>query len=209
MIDRRDDEAFWPSYVDLMTSLFVVVLVLFIFSYAAYSIERDKLRVKAESYERLQQIDAAIGELAHKNQFEYDPKYKRYLFKTKVQFKTGDFAIDPKYHDFLISSGKSINDLVEGLKTKHEKDPATRKVRYLVIIEGMASNDSYKDNFTLSYKRAHELYLFWQDNHIVFDQAICEVMIAGSGTEGIGRSDNEEENQRFLIQIVPKVAYQE
>jgi hypothetical protein len=187
---------------------FVVVLVLFIFSYAAYSVERAKLVVKAEKYNRLLQIDAAIGELARKPQFEYETLYRRYVFKKRVQFKKGDSTIDPKYSDFLIESGHDIIDLVDDLKTKQRNDPATQNVRYLVIIEGMASKDAYLDNFSLSYKRAHSLYAFWQENHIEFDKSICEVMIAGSGTEGVGRSDNEEENQRFLIQIVPKVSFQ-
>jgi hypothetical protein len=207
-MDSRVDEAFWPSYVDLMTSLFVVMLVLFVFSFAAYSKERRKLRVEAENYERLKEIDAAIAELAHKDQFQYDSEFRRYVFRTKVQFKAGDFRIDPKYFGFLRGSGQSINDLVDDLKRKQEKDPETKNIRYLVIIEGMASRDTYPDNFNLSYKRANALYLFWKANHIVFDNTICEVMIAGSGTDGVGRSVNEEENQRFLIQIVPKVAYE-
>src|ERR1700683_5134057 len=99
MMNDKVDEAFWPSYVDLMTSLFVVMLVLFVFSYAAYSKERRKLRVEAENYERLQQIDAAIGELAHKDQFQYDSKFRRYIFKTNVQFEKGDYDIDPKYFE--------------------------------------------------------------------------------------------------------------
>jgi outer membrane protein OmpA-like peptidoglycan-associated protein len=207
-MDHKDDEAFWPSYVDLMTSLFVIMLVLFVFSFAAYSVKQRQLLVEAKNWERMKQIDASIGELAHSNQFAYDPIYNRYVFKTKVQFDTGDYTIKPIYNSFLIEGGKSINDLVKDLKSKQEKDPAMKNIRYLVIIEGMASKDSYPDNFSLSYKRAHALYLFWQENNIVFDNSICEVMIVGSGIGGVGRSVNEADNQRFLIQIVPKVTYQ-
>ena len=212
MINRKNDEAFWPSYVDLMTSLFVVMLVLFIFSYAAYSVERRNLRVKAENYQRLQNIDAAIAKLANKEQFKYEPEYKRYVFRQDVQFKIGDFTIDSKYYDFLIKSGSALSSLVENLKTDARKDSTKKEIRYLIIIEGMASRDNsgYADNFNLSYKRAHALYQFWKDHHIDFDPEVCEVMVAGSGTDGVGRykGDEESKNQRFLIQIIPKVAYQ-
>ena len=209
-MNREDDEAFWPSYVDLMTSLFVVMLVLFIFSYAAYSVERRKLQVKAENYQRLLNIDAAIATLANKEQFKYDPEYKRYVFRQDVQFKTKDSTIDPKYHEFLTKSGLAIETLVKNLKAESKKDSSKKDIRYLVIIEGMASNDKYEDNFKLSYDRAYALYDFWKKAHIVFDPDVCEVLVAGSGIDGVGRYKGREEqkNQRFLIQIIPKVAYQ-
>ena len=82
-------------------------------------------------------------------------------------------------------------------------------MRYLIIVEGMASRDAYADNFQLSYRRALALNRFWIAHHIHFDPEICEVLIAGSGTEGVGRYGGNEEhrNQRFLIQIVPKVSF--
>jgi outer membrane protein OmpA-like peptidoglycan-associated protein len=210
---QRDDDAFWPSYVDLMTSLFVVVLMLFVFSFAAYSITRINLqremnsyRVRAENYNRLQNIDAAIAGLANKNEFEYQKEYKRYVFREEVHFDRGVSTIDPSYDDFLLRSGRAITNLVATLRA----DPAKRGIKYLVIIEGMASRDNYKDNFALSYRRAYALYAFWNDHKIGFDKDVCEVIIAGSGTDGVGRypSAQEARNQRFLIQIIPKVAYE-
>jgi outer membrane protein OmpA-like peptidoglycan-associated protein len=213
MIDRRDDEAFWPSYVDLMTSLFVVALVLFVFSYAALTAEREKLRaerdrykISADSYRRLQDIEGTIRELADREHFTYQPQFKRYVFTRDVQFKKGDDTIDASYYEFLRETGNAISNLVERLKA----DPAKRDAKYLIIIEGMASKDNYQDNFGLSYKRALSLYSFWKRENIVFDPDVCEILIAGSGTEGVGRygGDQESRNQRFLIQIIPKVAYQ-
>src|SRR5947209_5910183 len=101
-MSRRDDDAFWPSYVDLMTSLFVVMLVLFVFSYAAFSIQKNKLRVQAESYQRLVQIDAAIGALKQKGVFNYDQTYKRYLFREEVHFSSGDATIDVNKYGKLL-----------------------------------------------------------------------------------------------------------
>jgi outer membrane protein OmpA-like peptidoglycan-associated protein len=205
MIRSNEDEAFWPSYVDLMTGLFVITLVLFVFSYRALSMQRDRLKVSADNYRRLQEIDAAIKELADAEHFEYQPEFKRYVFRRQVQFARGDDNIAPEYYGFLRQTGEAIASLVKRLK----EDPEKRGIRYLVLIEGMASKDNYPDNFGLSYRRALALYTFWRENHISFDPALCEVAISGSGTEGIGRYSGAEEvkNQRFLIQILPKVAY--
>jgi hypothetical protein len=205
MIPRKEDEAFWPSYVDLMTGLFIITLVLFVFTYHALSAQRDRLKVSADNYKRLQEIDAAIKELADAEHFEYQPEFKRYVFKRQVQFSRGDANIAPEYYDFLRNTGRAITNLVTSLK----EDPSKRGIRYLILIEGMSSRDNYPDNFGLSYRRALALYTFWQQNHISFDPTVCEVMISGSGTQGIGRYTDAQEfrNQRFLIQIIPKVAY--
>jgi len=205
MIHGKEDEAFWPSYVDLMTGLFIIALVLFVFSYRALSAQRDRLKVSADNYKRLQQIDTAIKELADAEHFEYQPTYKRYVFKRQVQFALADDKISPEYYGFLRQTGQAITSLVQRLKD----DPEKQGIRYLILIEGMSSKDRYPDNFGLSYRRALALYTFWQQNHISFDPAICEVVISGSGTEGIGRYSGADEfkNQRFLIQIIPKVAY--
>jgi hypothetical protein len=206
MIDRKEDEAFWPSYLDLMTGLFVLVLVLFVFSYAALSRERDKYKVTAESYDRLKEIDTAIADMADAEHLEYQPKYKRYVFKRDVEFSIGDDKIDPRYYAFLNETGVAIMKLVERLKA----DPSKRNIKYMIVIEGMASKDNYRDNFGLSYRRAHSLFTFWREHNIVFDPNVCEIILAGSGTEGVGRYTGSEEpkNQRFLIQIIPKVAFQ-
>lgn len=80
-------------------------------------------------------------------------------------------------------------------------------MKYLIIIEGMASKDNYSLNYQLSYERALSLFRFWENQGIIFDPKICEIQIAGSGIGGIRDYYNDEEykNQRFLIQIVPKI----
>ena len=71
----------------------------------------------------------------------------------------------------------------------------------------MSSKDPYSYNDELSYKRSLALAKFWKKNNVEFDQTVCELQIAGSGLGGIGRYTGNEEykNQRFLIQIVPKI----
>ena len=80
---------------------------------------------------------------------------------------------------------------------------------YLLIIEGQASTDDYIQNNELSYKRALALFKFWFPNqkngNLKFYDLPCEVIIAGAGCmEGKPRADENEDNQRFLIRILPK-----
>ena len=103
----------------------------------------------------------------------------------------------------MIKVGNSIQKLINDLKTKYSQ----QDIKYVVIIEGMASNDNFSDNFPLSYKRAWAVLKLWQEQNIVLDPTVCEIQVAGSGSEGIGRFPKKEEfkNQRILIQIVPKI----
>ena len=95
---------------------------------------------------------------------------------------------------------------------KNNPDFNKMDITYLVLIEGMASKDSYYDNDRLSYTRALMLYYLWKRNGIDFENSQCEVQVSGSGVRGLGRynsdgSSPEEEylNQRILIQIIPKI----
>ena len=64
----------------------------------------------------------------------------------------------------------------------------------------MSSRDSYTRNFELSYKRALSLYDLWKNSNIIFDPKICEIQIAGSGTDGVrefyGNRTEERRNQQ-------------
>ena len=100
-------------------------------------------------------------------------------------------------------------------------------VKYMVVIEGMASNIRYDKNDELSYNRALAVYYLWKRNNIDFENSDCEVQISGSGTRGIrpyntafyeavkkGEADaeeyynihEEEKNQCIIIQIIPKIS---
>ena len=62
------------------------------------------------------------------------------------------------------------------------------------------------DFYLKSYERALAVYNLWLKNGINFRQYDVEVMICGSGLNGLCRDPVEENNKRFSIQIIPKVA---
>lgn len=190
---------FWPSFADLMTSLFFIMLVLYILTFLKLT---NQQKVTEQQLNKIKEIQAAVKELPQ-DYFQYDSNYKRFSLVKNIEFEKGKAIIKPQYEQYLIDVGTSIKDLIHNLKIKYSE----QDIKYVVIIEGMASNDNFKDNYPLSYKRAWAVMKLWQRENIMPDQSVCEVQVAGSGTGGIGRFPAYEEfkNQRILIQIVPKI----
>lgn len=190
---------FWPSFADLMTALFFIMLVLYVLTYLKLT---NQQRATEQQLNKIKEIQAAVKELPQ-DYFQYDSEYKRFSLVQNIEFERGQDIIKPKYEQYLIDVGVSIKDLISNLKNEY----AQQDIKYVVIIEGMASNDNYFDNYPLSYKRAWAVMKLWQRENVMPDQSVCEVQVAGSGTGGIGRFPNNEEfkNQRILIQIVPKI----
>lgn len=195
----KDSGFFWPSFTDLMTSLFFIMLVLYVLTYLKLT---NQQKATEEQLNKIKDIQAAVKELP-KQYFQYDSIYKRFSLVQNVEFQNGKDIIKPTDENYLVNVGNSIRNLINNLKTKYAK----QDIKYVVIIEGMASNDNFSDNFPLSYKRAWAVLKLWQSKNIMPDQSVCEVQVAGSGTGGIGRFAPKDEfkNQRILIQIVPKI----
>jgi len=192
---------FWISYSDLMTSLFFVMLVLFVLTIGYLQYQRNATE---KQLEKIQELQTAVQQLPS-GYFEYQPQYKRFRLKEQIRFPLGKDEIPVTYRPYLIDVGRSIFKLIYTLNSN--PDYRGLDIKYLIVVEGMASRDNYPYNFELSYKRALALYRLWQSHGISFDPAICEVQISGSGTKGIREYAGTEEykNQQFLIHIIPKM----
>ena len=225
---------FWTSYSDLMTTLFFVMLVLFIVVTIAmgrivqnnktivdeYNRVKERIEHVTDSLNKIQnvivaneqavkkirEIEKSIKNIDH-NWFEYKPQYKKHMLKIDVTFETGQSDITNiplETREDLYQAGLAI----ERFLNKAEKEFG-ESVEYLLIIEGQASNDGYSRNFELSYERALSLYKYLKENRALdLKRKNCEVLISGSGTQGTMRAlpDNgsNKTNQRFLIHILPK-----
>lgn len=209
---KSDNKSFfWASYADLMTSLFFVMLTLFIVAIIALNriIEEgdrvnDELRAQID---KVNELNNATRELDanHSEYFQYYPEHKKHKLVVDVSFTLGDASmnnISVTTKNDLINTGHILQEFVN--KTINSNP----QIQYLLIIEGQASRDSYIRNYELSYERALSLKRFWEENEIVFDKN-CEVLICGSGDgrlsgTGLMREKTEKLNQRFLIHILPK-----
>ena len=197
----KKDNIFWIGYSDLMTTLFFIMLVLFVVTigYLKFNLETTK-----EQLEKIKEIQTAVQELPEEY-FKYQDEYKRFKLSKQIQFDTASSNIKTKYDNYLIKVGESIIDLIGNLKAQDNFKQFD--IKYLLVIEGMASKDNYPRNYELSYQRALSLYQFWKSKGIEFDPKDCEIQISGSGVEGIREfsGDQEYKNQQFLIHIVPKI----
>lgn len=218
---RGHDESFWPSYVDISTTLFAIMVVLFAVSYSKFRIEKDKLVIRAKKYEEIEAIYDMVSKI-DTNYFEFNPDYVKNIFKLQVTFQRGKFDIendlllDGERHDAadklrerIIDAGEEIMHTIQALQ---QSESSRQDIKYLVVVEGQASSDGYDvnewyNNDVLSYQRALHLVRFWKSHGIDFSgMQKCEIVVCGSGEGGVPRAQGDEVlNQRFLIQIVPVI----
>jgi len=206
MRKQKKESFFWTSYSDLMTSIFFVMLVLFILTIVLLhrkmvEIENERKATQAQ-IDKIIEIEEAVKNIDQKY-FEYNSMYKKHILKIESKFDKDEFEkhkiIPQSAIDNLVNAGESIRDSISSISKKYPG------IQYLLIIEGQASKDNASDqhNYELSYKRAFTLKKIWDDKKIDFGKN-CEVLISGSGIGGTMRENVEHLNQRFLIHIVPK-----
>ncbi len=196
MSKQKKESFFWTSFSDLMTSIFFVMLVLFILTIVLL---HKKMVATQSQIDKIKEIEEAVNKI-DSTYFDYNVVHKKHILKIKVNFKKG--VSDIKTLDFytqqeLIKAGRSIQNTLININNEYPN------IKYLLIIEGQASKDKYNRNYELSYERALALQKLWSDNSIDFGSN-CEIIIAGSGIGGSLREKEEYLNQRFLIHIIPK-----
>jgi flagellar motor protein MotB len=213
-VEEKSKDFFWPSYVDLLTGLFAVVLVLFVLVFKLFKDQKqviqrktDSLSVMASQAQRIREIDEQIAALEKKGTFAYDTVFKRFLvkdFNGKEIFEPGKFIIKDEFTSTAIKAGMEIRDLINSYT--RDKD-----VTFVVLVEGNTAKQydgnpkgSIDGNYELSYKRSLSLVNFWRENGIYFSNK-TELIIARSGVYGVARDNLEENNKRFLIQVIPKI----
>ena len=220
MRKKGDKDSFWPSYVDIVTTLFAIMVVLFAVSYSRFRVQEAELRKTADKYEEIKKIYQTVENI-DPTYFEFDSTYVKHIFKIQVTYQKGEFDLYKLMADRtnkteadslrrrIVAAGEEIQRTVQNLQNMHDKK---QDIKYLVVIEGQASADGYYinpyfNNDVLSYQRALALHRFWQKNEIDFSaMPKCELVISGSGEGGVPRDTTREEfNQRFLIHIVPVI----
>ncbi len=206
--NRRD--FFWPSYVDLMTALFLVMLVLFVLSYKRFQDKEAELNAKVAEKEKFDEIMTALRGLQGRY-FSYRPDCKRHELRVNVVFAPRQAALPPEAQDSLYLAGQFLLSRISAIPRKMD-------VKYLIVVEGRAAKDTYKSPDDpanrdgpvvrqLSFERAMALVNFWRARGLDFDERRFEIVAAGSGFRGSCRYAGAEEtyNRRFVIQIIPKI----
>jgi hypothetical protein len=201
---------FWTSYVDLMTSLFVIMLVLFVLCLVRFNKANKDLQATVKQMETIRQIDSALAKLDTAS-FQYDKINKRHKLRVEVSFANNSYnfnTIDSVTRTILKKAGIHLYNLMDSLTRKN------KEISYLVVVEGMTQRNqsNWKSRlrdtgYVVSYKRALALVNYWQDSVRLDFQHLsnCEIMIAGSGYFSKSRDTvDANKNRRFIIQISPK-----
>lgn len=205
----RKDNFFWIGYSDLMTSLFFIMLVLFVISIGYLKHQQRGLKIENERLKKIISIEKQFAPLEKDANFIFLKDCKKFIVRDLMGFEIFDptkVIIKPEFLQKTILAGQRIESFLSELKTKNPE------LSYLLVIEGNMANtwdntlnkDSYRGYLT-SYQRALAVYNLWLENDINFRKYNVEVMICGSGFNGLCRDEKEENNKRFSIQIIPKI----
>ena len=198
---KGKESFFWTSYSDLMTSLFIIMLVLFVL---VIVLLHKRMEATINELAEIKKVEASTRDLEGKY-FSYNKEYEKFILNIDCQFPVRQYDInllDQSTRDKLMDAGKQVKDFLE----RHSEN------QYLVIVEGQASANSEawtEFNYNLSYQRALSLIKFWATKpDVKFSSKNCELQIAGSGDGRLSaktmRDPVNEKNQRFLIYIIPK-----
>jgi outer membrane protein OmpA-like peptidoglycan-associated protein len=213
---KESKDFFWPSYVDLMTALFLTMLVMFVLSYKLFKDKQHDnerliydLKVQVAEKRKLDEIKEALKRL-ESNYFTYNQRYKRYELNFPVTFAPKSDVLPADAQAPLVKAGQFLLSQMQNIKNDDQ-------VQYLIVVEGRAAKDlRYSANDPhnldgpavrqLSYNRAMAVIRLWEQAGLRFPNNL-EVVAAGSGFRGAGRYTGVEEakNKRFIIQVQPKI----
>lgn len=226
MATNNKKALFWTSYSDLMTSLFFAVLVLFVVVVVAMGAVNRQVQEAKEKLEKalidanatneqlnqILRLQDQFNTLTTSSSLKYDEQKRMFYVKDFVGieiFEPNKDIIKDEYVETVNRVGNDIKELIESLK-ENNKD-----FKYQLVIEGTAAipyrelkagtfNPDNVGMYELSYRRALALYNKWK--HLNFRESNTEIIIAGSGFNGINRDKIvEDNNKRFVIQIIPMI----
>lgn len=201
-MDGKNNGSFWPSYVDIMTTLFAITLILFAVSYSRFKIKERQLQLLVNEYEDIINVYSTVSSIDSTRYFGYNAQYLKHLFTVDVEYQQKEYRIDrlkldlydkqeaDNKRDSIIQAGRIVKETILKLENS---DSANDNIKFLVVIEGQSSRvrfaiDDYHNNYTLSYLRAQFLNNFWKENGIdLASIQRCELIISGSGEDGVPR----------------------
>ena len=220
MADKGNKKSlFWTSYSDLMTSLFFAMLVLFVVVVVAMGTVNkqlkdalDRANITIEQQNQVLKLQEQFQTLANSTSLDFDEEKRMFYAKDFVGieiFEPNDSEIKSDYIEKVDEVGNDIKNIIDSLNKSSDKFKyqlvieGTAAIPYKELVAGSYNKDNY-EMYLLSYRRALALYMRWQ--HLNFRESNTEVIIAGSGFNGLNRDSKiEDYNKRFVIQIIPKI----
>lgn len=216
---KKKESYFWTSYSDLMTSLFFIMLTLFVLTVVLLN---KRMQATQKELQDIKTIVNSTKELDKSENFIYKPAYKKYVLNVPCFFEESKSSLTDLQTDTVALSQAGLE--IKGFLERNHQN------QYILIIEGQASRNSIRQtdlNYSLSFQRALTLMKYWKGICKIDFGKNCEIQIAGSGDGRYNfgytgedestlrfyeldntlmreRGQNEVNNQRFVIHIIPK-----
>lgn len=210
---------FWTSYSDLMTSLFFAILVLFVVIVVAMGAVNKQLQealrsanVTIEQQNQILRLEDQFHTLSNSTSLDYDEGRRMFYAKDFIGieiFEPNQDIIKSEFLGKVDKVGKDLKNILDSLKI------SSSDFKFQLVIEGTAAipyhqwkagtyDPDHEGMYMLSYRRALALYREWEKFGL--RDGNTEIIIAGSGFNGINRDTiNQDNNKRFVIQIIPKI----
>ena len=74
-MNENNNGSFWPSYVDIMTTLFAIMLVLFAVSFSRFKIKNNQLQELVDEYEDIITVYSTVSSIDSTRFFGYNAEY--------------------------------------------------------------------------------------------------------------------------------------
>lgn len=172
---------------------------------------KNRAEATAEQLAQITKLSEQFETLTASSSLGYDAEKRMFYAKDFVGIEIFHSLTDTIKNEYLETVTNVGNDLQNILKQLNSNN---KNFKYLLVIEGTAGippeqkasglyNPDSPAMYDLSYRRALALYNKWQ--HLNLRQYNTEIIIAGSGFNGINRDIKEDYNKRFVVQIIPKI----
>ena len=136
--NKNSGDFFWVSYADLMTTLFFIMLTLFILTVVYLKVEQNVIQTKLIEYENILKVKEQFKPLQKKNSgFVYLENCDKYVAEDLLGeeiFEPNKTRILPQFEDKTIQVGKRIQRLLTEMKKNNSG------LQYIVILEGNMAN---------------------------------------------------------------------
>ena len=197
---EMDDINYWPSFVDVMSSVFIVILTIFFMlflsqQYLSYLVGKGE--------KDLRELKIILDNKKFTSSGVQVTKDGRIKIGENVLF---GFGVDK----LTLQGQKLIDSVGTSLQTFFSLDPS-RKKKFSIVVEGHTDTfGSSASNQDLSFRRAKNVTDYWE-NKLKFgtqSDTIYDIFPAGYGESRLAVFTNDnvrnEENRRVEIRVVPK-----
>lgn len=142
-MDGKNKGSFWPSYVDIMTTLFAITLILFAVSFSRFKIKEKQLQVLVDEYENIVNVYTTVNEIDQTGAFRYDSVYLKHLMNIDIKYQPKEYSMyklaeditDPSRAAQIRAAIKADGDTIMSKINKLEEsipDSLKKNIKFLI-----------------------------------------------------------------------------